>query len=433
MRVVYLAAGAAGMICGSCIRDNRLAAALRARGRDITLIPLYTPLRTDGPGAAEPVVYYGGLNVVLAQRAPRLGRLPRPVRRLLDSPTLLRGLGRFAGRTEPADVGPLTVSILRGPDGAQRRELDELIAALRTLRPDVVNLPNLMFAGIAGPLRAALGAAVVCTLGGEDVFLDRLTEPWRAEAFGLIRAAAGGIDGYIAMNHAYADHCATHFGLPRERIDVAPLGVAVDGPPRTTEPPSPPLTIAYLARVCPDKGFHVACQAYATLRARGHDCRLVAAGYLRTGDRGYFDAAVAALRADGWHGGFAYRGAVSQAGKRELLAGAHLFTMPSVFPEAKGLPVLEALAAGVPVVLPRAGAFPELVAQTGGGILYDPGQPDALADALERLALDGPQRRALAAAGGAVVRAKFTDAEMAERTWRIYERHASQRQSGRGG
>ena len=49
MRIAYLAAGAGGMYCGSCMRDNRLAAALIAQGRDVVLIPLYTPLKTDEP------------------------------------------------------------------------------------------------------------------------------------------------------------------------------------------------------------------------------------------------------------------------------------------------------------------------------------------------------------------------------------------------
>ena len=60
MNISILAAGARGMYCGSCMRDNALAAALKRAGHAVTLIPLYTPLRTDSPGAAIPEVYYGG-------------------------------------------------------------------------------------------------------------------------------------------------------------------------------------------------------------------------------------------------------------------------------------------------------------------------------------------------------------------------------------
>ncbi|MBU0616407.1 MAG: glycosyltransferase family 1 protein, partial [Planctomycetes bacterium] len=67
MRVVHLAAGAGGMYCGSCMHDNRLAATLIGQGRDVVLIPLYTPLRTDETDVSERRVYYGGINAYLQQ------------------------------------------------------------------------------------------------------------------------------------------------------------------------------------------------------------------------------------------------------------------------------------------------------------------------------------------------------------------------------
>ncbi len=63
MRIAYLIAGAGGMYCGSCLRDNRLAATLIAQGRDVVLMPLYTPIRTDEVDVSETHVYYGGINV----------------------------------------------------------------------------------------------------------------------------------------------------------------------------------------------------------------------------------------------------------------------------------------------------------------------------------------------------------------------------------
>ena len=65
MRVAYIAAGAAGMYCGSCIHDNTLATALLRRGVDITLLPTYTPLRTDEADISIDRVFYGGINVYL--------------------------------------------------------------------------------------------------------------------------------------------------------------------------------------------------------------------------------------------------------------------------------------------------------------------------------------------------------------------------------
>jgi hypothetical protein len=65
MRILSVTAGAASMYCGSCLRDNAVAAALIARGHDVTLIPLYTPLRTDEENVTRPDVLFGGINIYL--------------------------------------------------------------------------------------------------------------------------------------------------------------------------------------------------------------------------------------------------------------------------------------------------------------------------------------------------------------------------------
>jgi len=65
MRIAYITAGAAGMYCGSCLRDNTLAAELLARGHEVTLIPTYTPTRTDETNVSRKRVFLGGINVYL--------------------------------------------------------------------------------------------------------------------------------------------------------------------------------------------------------------------------------------------------------------------------------------------------------------------------------------------------------------------------------
>ena len=55
------------MYCGSCLRDNALASELIARGHDVTLVPLYTPLRTDEANVTQPQVLFGGISVYLQQ------------------------------------------------------------------------------------------------------------------------------------------------------------------------------------------------------------------------------------------------------------------------------------------------------------------------------------------------------------------------------
>ena len=65
MKIASITAGAAGMYCGSCMRDNTLAAAMCALGHDALLIPTYTPIRTDEEDVSQKRVFFGGINVYL--------------------------------------------------------------------------------------------------------------------------------------------------------------------------------------------------------------------------------------------------------------------------------------------------------------------------------------------------------------------------------
>src|SRR5206468_12273051 len=86
---------------------------------------------------------------------------------------------------------------------------------------------------------------------------------------------------------------------------------------------------------------------------------------------------------------------IDRAAKQEFLKSLTLFCVPALYGEAFGLYVVEALASGVPVVQPRAASFPELIEATGGGVLYEPGEVKALADAVEGLLADPEKLRAL--------------------------------------
>src|SRR5919199_2955225 len=130
MRFAYITAGAAGMYCGSCLHDNTLVAALSRLGHDALLIPTYTPIRTDEPDVSQPRVFFGGINVYLQQKLALFRHTPWFLDRLLDAPRLLRWVSRFAVKTQAADLGELTVSVLEGEHGHQAKEVDKLVAWL---------------------------------------------------------------------------------------------------------------------------------------------------------------------------------------------------------------------------------------------------------------------------------------------------------------
>lgn len=415
------------MYCGSCLRDNRLAATLRRAGRDVVAIPLYTPIRTDETAVTEPRVYFGGVGVYVRQRWPLVAKVPG-VARLLNSRPMLRLASKLAGATRAEQLGPLTLSVLKGEAGEQRATLAELIEGLRPLRPAVVHLPNLLFLGLAAALRRELPARIVCSLSGEDLFIDALPEPWRSRAMEEIGRRAGDVDAYLAMTAYYARYAAEHFSLPPERVRHVPLGIRVAdfasdrgaGDARGMPSVAGRFTIGYLARICREKGVGVLIDAFIRLRGERRDARLRIAGYLGAADRAYLEAQLKKAAAAGVRGDIDVLGEVTLDEKVAFLRSLDLLSVPSVYAESKGLYVLEALAAGVPVVQPRHGSFPELVEATGGGVLVKPGDGAALAGAIAGLMDDASRRSALGAAGAAGVAAQFTDELMAGRMWDVY-------------
>jgi glycosyltransferase involved in cell wall biosynthesis len=425
MKIAYIAAGAGGMYCGTCLHDNTLAAALQRRGHDVALVPTYTPMRTDEPGVSIDRVFFGAVNVFLQQKIAAFRRLPI-LDRLLDRPGLLRQAAKMGGSTDPTSLGDLTLSVLQGEDGFQARELEKLAAWLRDdFRPEVVHLTNSMFAGFARTLKRELGVPVLCSLQGEDLFLDQLREPWKEKVFAVLRERARDVDAFLVNSRWYGDTMAGYLGVEPERMRVVPLGIVLDGyeegaPSAVRE--DRPLTIGYLARICPEKGLHVLVEAFRLLvESEPGPVRLAVAGWLGERDRSYFKDIQEKIAGWGLSSFFEYAGEVDREGKLRFLQSLDILSVPTTYREPKGLFVLEALASGVPVVEPRHGSFPELIEATGGGILVEPGSAESLADGLRSLLRDPERRRALGRQGREAVHACFDDATMAERTLAVYQ------------
>jgi len=426
MRVAYLAAGAGGMYCGSCIHDNAAARAMIALGHEVALMPTYTPLKTDEENVSLDRVFYGAVNVYLDLKGPLFRRLPGFVHRWLDRPGLLRWVAdRFAGTTDAKVLGELTLAVLAGEEGPQKRELDELVSWLRDdFRPDVVHVTNSLLLGVVREIKRVVKVPVVVAVQGEDIFLDDLTGPYRERVIAAMRERARDADLVLAPSRWYAAEMAALLDLPLERTRVVPLGIHLEG-----EDDAPArgaggrLTIGYLARICPEKGLHLLLEAFRELCRRNPDrpFRLRIAGWVGARDRAYLDGQMA--RVGEW--GLAERvelvGEVDHAGKARFLGSLDLLSVPTVYREPKGLFALEAMAHGVPVVLPAHGSFPEMIEATGGGLLVEPGSPEALATGLTLLLDDAARRRELGRRGQAAVRERFGDRTMAEATLAVYE------------
>jgi glycosyltransferase involved in cell wall biosynthesis len=427
MRILAMTAGAGGMYCGSCVRDNALAAEMMARGHDVSLLPIYTPTLTDEANVSGDQVLFGGISVYLQQHVPLMRRTPAILDKIWDSSSVIRAFARRSAAVDPKFLGELTVSTLRGEQGFQAKEVGKLVSWLRQQpRFDVIVLPNSMLIGLAGPIRRAVGGPILCTLQGEDLFLDGLDEPYKSQSLELIRGQIADVDGFVAVSRYYAEFMAQYLGIPQAKIDVVPLGITLDGHATERSPHDGPFTIGYFARIAPEKSLDILAEAYRILRQdKGlPPSRLEAAGYMSPEHRPYLAQIEGRLRAWGLLGEFRYHGTVDRAAKIRFLQGLDVLSVPSRYVEPKGLYLLEAMANGVPVVQPRHGAFPEMIETTGGGLMFEPGKPESLADAIVSLWRDRDLARDLGRRGALGVARDYSVAKMAEKAVEVYRRRA---------
>ena len=424
MKIAYIAAGAANMYCGTCLHDNTLASSLRAAGHDVLLVPTYTPIRTDEENVSISRVFFGGINVYLQQKSALFRHTPWCVDSLLDSRPLMRWLSNRRASVDPKQLGEITVSMLKGEEGRQRKELAKLVRWLRREQPDVVHLSNAMLISMAPRIRRYVKAAIVCGLSGEDVFLEQLDEPHYSRARDLLRRHAAEASAYVALNRYYADFMTGYMDLDPDRVHVIPHGLLLDGHGRIGKrAEKEAYTIGYFARVCPEKGFHLLVDAFNILNEDPSlpPLKLVAAGYLADDDRPYFEEHRGRLASWGLADRFTYLGEPDRAEKIRILQSFDCMSVPTVYRESKGLSVLEAMANGVPVVQPAHGAFPELIEDTGGGLLFEPEDPVSLADAMRRLIKNPALAEELGGNGHHAVQHRYHADAMAENTLRLYE------------
>ena len=443
MHLVHFTPGAGTMYCGGCLRDNALVTALRQLGHAVTMVPLYLPLTLDeADQSAGTPIFFGGINVYLQQKSALFRGAPGWLRDLFDSPALLKWAAGKAARTRATDLGELTLSMLRGEAGNQARELDDLLSWLQTQPPpDALCLSNALLVGMARRLKDGLRAPVICALQGEDFFLDALPEPHRAACWRELADRARDVDLFIAPSRYFGDLMRERLGRAATQVRVIPNGINLEGygggerlgttyhGPRTTDHgpqsivngPQASLgggegaVLGYFARMCPEKGLDTLVEAYIRLRQRGRAgrVRLRVGGSCGPADTPFVNSLRERLQAGGLLGDADFNPNLDRAGKLALLRSLSVFSVPARYGEAFGLYVIEALAAGVPVVQPRVAAFPELIEATGGGVLCAPDDPEALAEAIEGLLLDPARAWALGEAGQRAVFERFSAGAMA--------------------
>jgi glycosyltransferase involved in cell wall biosynthesis len=212
-------------------------------------------------------------------------------------------------------------------------------------------------------------------------------------------------DRVLAISERTKRDLIEHYRIPERKIVVTPLGVDPTFRPNGTAPDEPRYAL-FVGGIQPRKDPLTASEALALVDG---DLRLVLVGDEKRGG----DEVRSAVRRLGLEPRVEFAGYVEHDGLAALYRGAACLVFPSRY-EGFGLPVLEAMASGTPVVATTAGAVPEVAGDAA--VLVEPGDPEALAEGIRKALGD---RERLVAAGLERAR-RFTWAETARRTLAVY-------------
>ena len=129
MKIAQLTPGSGdNFYCENCLRDVNLVKAMRDQGHEVLMIPMYLPISSENTEAVSNApIFFGGINVYMQQKMDFFRKTPRWFDSILDSRWLLDLVGKKSGMTSARLLGEMTVSMLRGEDGRQVKELDRLV------------------------------------------------------------------------------------------------------------------------------------------------------------------------------------------------------------------------------------------------------------------------------------------------------------------
>lgn len=432
MKIAHIIPGSGGSFyCGNCLRDSKYVTALKELGHQVIKVPMYLPLFDDAHDLNEVPVFYGAVNLYLKQNYPVFRFMPAFLEHALDSKSVLGMAARKAGSTRAKGLEEMTLSMLLGEEGSQHAELEKMVDWLATeAKPDIVHLSNALLLGLARRIRQKMNIPVVCSLQDEDVWVDVMSEKYRAEIWQLMGRRGAEIDAFIPVSDFYAAEIRKKMTIREDQIDTVHLGVdTYDYLPKNINWKEP--VIGFISRMCEENGLAVLVDAFILLKRNPEykEVRLKITGGNTDDDLPFIKIQKKKLHASGLDDFVSWDEDFGTDERREFFDNVKLISVPVLNGEAFGLYLLEALASGIPVVQPALGAFPEVVEKSEGGIIYAPNDPVALAEALGSVILDNERLNDLSIKGISGVKKHFDIYKQADKMVKIYERVIQQCQN----
>ncbi|UCE41355.1 MAG: glycosyltransferase family 4 protein [Candidatus Aminicenantes bacterium] len=425
MKIAYVTPGhGLQFYCQNCFRDTALLQSLSSLGHKVIKVPMYLPSGMETPAdVAVTPVFYGAVNIYLKEKLPFYRSAPVWIERLLDSPSLLHLAAKKSGSTRPTGLEEMTLSMLEGEKGRQASELDHLIQHLRdNVGPDVVHLSNALLLGLAHRLKADLGAGVVCSLQDENEWVDLMGIDYQKKVWKLMAEKAVDVDFFVSASQYYADKTQEQLKLPGDRIKVIHGGIDLEGYEKSTLPFDPPV-IGYLCRLSEYFGLDILVDAFMALKEdnRFRDLKLHLTGGYSGDDKPFLNGQMKKIAEHGFKDDVILFDDFCKSSRVAFLKSLTLLSVPVPTGEAFGAYQVEALAAGVPVVQPNVGCYPEFVEKTQGGLIYEPNTGEKLASAMASLLSDPDKIRKLGDQGRRVVLENFSMDHMAKNIAGVYE------------
>jgi len=425
MKIAYITPGSGdNFYCQNCFRDDELLTAMLVLGQDVRKIPMYLPSGYNHTGVPGTPVFYGAINLYLREKMPLYRHAPSWLERAFDSQPMLRYAAKKSGSTSASGLEGMTISMLHGEEGRQAAELDNLIQYLRDeIKPDVVHLSNALLLGLARRIKNDVGARVVCSLQDENEWVDGMDGSQQTIVWSLMAEKARDVDLFIATSRYYSEKSQEELDIPGERIEVINGGINLQGYERSELPLDPPV-IGYLCRMSEYFGLGIVVDAFLELKqdTRFKNLRLHMTGGYTGLDKPFVDRQIARITEQGWKDDVRIFREFDKKNRIPFLKSLTLLSVPVPSGEAFGAYQVESLAAGVPVVQPDVGCYPEFVEATRGGVIFKPNTGEALAEAVASLLLDPERVRQLGEQGRSAVMAGYSMDSMAKNILGLYER-----------
>ena len=425
MKIVNIVPGFGGTFyCGNCLRDSGYTKSLLKLGHDAMMLPIYLPLTLEhGVEEDKNPIFYGAVNIYLKQSFKIFRKMPVWMENFFNSSAILRYAAKKAGSTRTEGLEEMTISMLMGKDGNQNTDLQELIDFLKVHeKPDVVHLSNALLLGLAKQIREQLNVPVVCSLQDEDVWVDAMNDDYRKKVWDLMSEKGKDVDAFIAVSDFYADEMRVKMRIPDDKMHIVPIGVD-SSIYKYSEPKNDPQVIGYISRMYEEHGFGLLIDAFIKLKQdpKFKSVLLKLSGGYTGDDKKFVNLQLKKLKKAGIFEDVEIIEDHLPDKRYIFFNQLSILTVPVLKGEAFGTYQLESLACGIPLVQPALGAFPEIVENTKGGVIYEPNNPDALSQKWAEVLSDPEKISEMSKLGQQSVKDNYAIDEISKTVLEIYK------------